>query len=62
MNATLSSAAAVARREGARRRARLDGHPLAPYALVLPATLYLLVFQGYPLSVSYTHLTLPTKA
>ncbi|MCT8179119.1 carbohydrate ABC transporter permease [Variovorax sp. CY25R-8] len=49
MNATLSSAAAVARREGARRRARLDGHPLAPYALVLPATLYLLVFQGYPL-------------
>lgn len=28
---------------------RLEGHPLLPYALVLPATLYLLVFQGYPL-------------
>jgi multiple sugar transport system permease protein len=31
------------------RRHRLEGHPLLPYALVLPATLYLLVFQGYPL-------------
>ncbi|WP_265302679.1 carbohydrate ABC transporter permease [Verminephrobacter eiseniae] len=28
---------------------RIEGHPLLPYALVLPATLYLLVFQGYPL-------------
>lgn len=31
------------------RPARLEGHPLMPYLLVLPATLYLLIFQGYPL-------------
>lgn len=30
-------------------KARLDGHPLMPYLLVAPATLYLLVFQVYPL-------------
>jgi multiple sugar transport system permease protein len=30
-------------------QAKLDGHPLMPYLLVAPATLYLLVFQVYPL-------------
>lgn len=34
---------------GVRRAARLEGHPLTPYLLVLPATLYLLVFQIVPL-------------
>lgn len=29
--------------------ARLEGHPLTPYLLVLPATLYLVLFQIYPL-------------
>lgn len=33
----------------AARNARLDGHPLMPYLLVLPATLYLVVFQIFPL-------------
>lgn len=33
----------------ARAAARLDGHPLMPYLLVLPATAYLLVFQVFPL-------------
>lgn len=46
---------------------RLEGHPLLPYALVLPATLYLLVFQGYPLlrelmlSFTSTSLLSPTQ-
>ncbi|MDI1270511.1 MAG: sugar ABC transporter permease [Polaromonas sp.] len=30
-------------------KAKLDGHPLMPYLLVAPATLYLIVFQVYPL-------------
>lgn len=30
-------------------KTRLDGHPLTPYLLVLPATLYLVAFQVYPL-------------
>ena len=34
---------------GVRNAARLEGHPLMPYLLVLPATLYLLVFQIFPL-------------
>src|SRR3954466_966789 len=33
----------------ARAAARLEGHPLMPYLLVLPATAYLLVFQIFPL-------------
>lgn len=33
----------------ARNAARLDGPPLMPYMLVLPATLYLVVFQMFPL-------------
>lgn len=33
----------------ARKAARLEGHPLLPYLLVLPATLYLVVFQIVPL-------------
>jgi len=32
-----------------RAAAHLDGHPLMPYLLVLPATAYLLVFQIFPL-------------
>ena len=30
-------------------RARLEGHPLLPYLLVLPGAIYLLLFQIYPL-------------
>jgi multiple sugar transport system permease protein len=30
-------------------RARLEGHPLLPYLLVLPGAVYLLLFQIYPL-------------
>ncbi len=33
----------------ARAAAHLQGHPLMPYLLVLPATIYLLVFQIFPL-------------
>lgn len=52
MAAVLPSSAAkpgAAQPVRAGRASRLDGHRLMPYALVLPATLYLLVFQGYPL-------------
>ena len=30
------------------------------YFFVLPAVIYMLFFVGYPIAVSYTHLTLPT--
>jgi multiple sugar transport system permease protein len=36
-------------KSAARAAAHLDGHPLMPYLLVLPATAYLLVFQIFPL-------------
>ncbi|WPG35742.1 sugar ABC transporter permease [Variovorax sp. EBFNA2] len=51
MAAVLSSTDKPGARKQVRagRPHRLEGHPLLPYALVLPATLYLLVFQGYPL-------------
>lgn len=45
----LEAPPAAARTPGARSAARLEGHPLMPYLLVLPATLYLLVFQIFPL-------------
>ena len=32
------------------------------YFFILPAVIYMLIFIGYPIAVSYTHLTLPTIA
>jgi multiple sugar transport system permease protein len=69
MAAVLSSTAkpGAAQPGRAGRSSRLDGHRLMPYALVLPATLYLLVFQGYPLlrelmlSFTATSLLSPTQ-
>jgi multiple sugar transport system permease protein len=69
MAAVLSSTAkpGAAQPGRAGRSNRLDGHRLMPYALVLPATLYLLVFQGYPLlrelmlSFTATSLLSPTQ-
>jgi multiple sugar transport system permease protein len=65
-DAMLSPPAATPRAQPQRRPARLDGHPLTAYALVLPATLYLLVFQGYPLlrelMLSFTQTSLLTAS
>lgn len=72
MAAVLSSTDKAGARKQAKtarpgRPHRLEGHPLLPYALVLPATLYLLVFQGYPLlrelmlSFTSTSLLSPTQ-
>lgn len=43
------SAPASAKPQGTAAAARLHGHPLMPYLLVLPATLYLAIFQIFPL-------------
>jgi multiple sugar transport system permease protein len=69
MTKTAQAAAGVGAGRAALRkgRARLEGHPLMPYLLVLPATLYLLIFQGYPLlqelilSFTSTSLLSPTQ-
>jgi multiple sugar transport system permease protein len=51
-----------------RNAARLEGHPLMPYLLVLPAVLYLAVFQIFPLlqelwlSFTATSLLSPTQS
>jgi multiple sugar transport system permease protein len=45
----LKAPALESARPGVRNAARLEGHPLMPYLLVLPAALYLTVFQIFPL-------------
>ena len=49
VSSELPAEGATTAKSRARAAAHLDGHPLMPYLLVLPATAYLLVFQIFPL-------------
>jgi multiple sugar transport system permease protein len=65
---TASSGVAIASVDSAKAKAQLEGSPFLPYLLVLPATLYLVIFQIIPLvqelwlSFTATSLLSPTQS